>query len=548
MGKEKKPKVDIDSVHEKLADHYQIKRDVHTKASSSIKDFKSVSNTIMKLEKIIDKGESLAKKDEEYNDYLISIRKNIEDQKYQLFQLKLSNGESNIINLLLNINDGSTANDFVAIEREINKYRDLVMDLEPESKLSDEYKILWDEHYSTIENHFDNLKLKKIHCSVIASKNRVEEVKEEFENKLNKASETLVTADITITKKSLTKLKLIIDEANLTGQKDEAYGKYLDHQKSKLSEYKKEIESVRLKIDINKHRKMIEKTQPSVTEGLELLKKDSGITKKQSTDNQNSDGESLYDYINRRAGDDANNEQNQENIDESSDQLDENELWDNVENNDPDETPLQRITIDNDEQSIEEIDEENDSNDEQSIEEIDEDGLIVQNIDPNNTNQGPRLSAWKVGLGAIVQTSLIIGLIYFSSNNYIELRGINYNLPIQERKLSLITSNTIGEQLIKTKAFDQHYSKKSVVITKLLSSLIPEVANINRLTFNHSKANGNFNLSLYGTIGIAGSNGRRILNQIISDMKKQSLIKDVLLINQKTTKENSILFTIDITT
>ena len=51
MGKEKKPKVDIDSVHEKLADHYQIKRDVHTKASSSIKDFKSVSNTIMKLEK-----------------------------------------------------------------------------------------------------------------------------------------------------------------------------------------------------------------------------------------------------------------------------------------------------------------------------------------------------------------------------------------------------------------------------------------------------------------------------------------------------------------
>lgn len=548
MGKEKKPKVDIDSVHEKLADHYQIKRDVHTKASSSIKDFKSVSNTIMKLEKIIDKGESLAKKDKEYNDYLISIRKNIEDQKYQLFQLKLSNGESNIINLLLNINDDSTANDFVAIEREINKYRDLVMDLEPESKLSDEYKLLWDEHYSTIENHFDNLKLKKIHCSVIASKNRVEEAKEEFENKLNKASETLVTADITITKKSLTKLKLIIDEANLTGQKDEAYGKYLDHQKSKLSEYKKEIESVRLKIDINKHRKMIEKAQPSVTEGLELLKKDSGITKKQSTDNQNSDGESLYDYINRRAGDDANNEQNQENIDESSDQLDENELWDNLENNDPDETPLQRITIDNDEQSIEKIDDENDSNDEQSIQEVDEDGLIVENIDPNNTNQGPRLSAWKVGLGAIVQTSLIIGLIYFSSNNYIELRGINYNLPIQERKLSLITSNTIGEQLIKTKAFDQHYSKKSVVITKLLSSLIPEVANINRLTFNHSKANGNFNLSLYGTIGIAGSNGRRILNQIISDIKKQSLIKDVLLINQKTTKENSILFTIDITT
>ena len=166
MSKDKKPKVDLDSVHSKLADNYKIKRDVHTKTSSSIKDFKSVSDTINKLEKIIDKGKSLAEKDKEYSDYLISISKSVEKQKYQLFQLKLSNGEYNIINLLLNINDNSTANDFVAIEREINKYRDLVMNLEQESKLSDEYKLLWDEYYVTIENHYDELQAKKIHCSV----------------------------------------------------------------------------------------------------------------------------------------------------------------------------------------------------------------------------------------------------------------------------------------------------------------------------------------------------------------------------------------------
>ena len=161
MSKDKKAKVDINSVHSKLAGKYKIKRDINTKITSSIKDFKSVSETIKKLEKIVDKGKDLAEKDKDYNEYLRSIRKSIEEQKYQLFQLKLSNGESNIINLLLNINDNSTANDFVAIEREINKYHDLIMSLEPESKISESYNILWCDHYSTIENHFDELQKRK---------------------------------------------------------------------------------------------------------------------------------------------------------------------------------------------------------------------------------------------------------------------------------------------------------------------------------------------------------------------------------------------------
>ena len=86
--------------------------------------------------------------------------------------------------------------------------------------------------------------------------------------------------------------------------------------------------------------------------------------------------------------------------------------------------------------------------------------------------------------------------------------------------------------------FNQFLSKKK---------LVADVVNINRLTFNHSKENATFSLSLYGKIDVAGSNGKRILNQMIVDMKKQSLIKDVMLINQKPTKENSMLFTIDIT-
>ena len=54
MSKNKKAKVDINSVHSKLAGKYKIKRDINTKVSSSIKDFKSVSDTIKKLEKIIE--------------------------------------------------------------------------------------------------------------------------------------------------------------------------------------------------------------------------------------------------------------------------------------------------------------------------------------------------------------------------------------------------------------------------------------------------------------------------------------------------------------
>ena len=300
MSKNKKAKVDINSVHSKLASKYKIKRDINTKVSSSIKDFKSVSDTIKKLEKIIDKGKDLGEKDKDYNDYLKSIRKSIEEQKYQLFQLKLSNGESNIINLLLNINDNSTANDFVAIEREINKYHDLIMSLEVDSKISESYNILWCDHYSTIENHFDELQKKKISCSVAASKRRVKAAKKEFGKKLNKATKTLIGSDVTITKRSYAKLKLIIEEAALTGQKDETYSQYLDKQKTKLMKYEEEIDEVRLKIDINKHRQLIEQAQPTVKEGLDQLKKESGINDDESVEIEDSEKESAYAHINEK--------------------------------------------------------------------------------------------------------------------------------------------------------------------------------------------------------------------------------------------------------
>ena len=508
MSKDKKAKVDINSVHSKLAGKYKIKRDINTKVSSSIKDFKSVSDTIKKLEKIIDKGKDLGEKDKDYNDYLKSIRKSIEEQKYQLFQLKLSNGESNIINLLLNINDNSTANDFVAIEREINKYHDLIMSLEVDSKISESYNILWCDHYSTIENHFDELQKKKIRCSVAASKRRVKAAKKEFEKKLNKATKTLIGSDVTITKRSYAKLKLIIEEAALTGQKDETYSQYLDKQKTKLMKYEEEINEVRLKIDINKHRQLIEQAQPTVKEGLDQLKKESGINDDESVEIEDPEKKSAYAHINEETP----FEESQQTV------INKSEKSSNDEKSEDKETIVKKDS-----------------------------GDKVQNFDYQTISSKSSSSIWKIGVGVIIQTSIIISIIYFSSNNYILSRDLNHLLPIQEKKLSLITSNIVGEQLIKTKAFDEYYSKKSVLITKLLSSLIPDATNINRLTLNYKEEGGEFILSLYGKIGVSGSSGRRILNQMISDMKKQSLIKDAVLINQQTIKQSSIIFTVDIT-
>ena len=508
MSKNKKAKVDINSVHSKLAGKYKIKRDINTKVSSTIKDFKSVSDTIKKLEKIIDKGKDLGEKDKDYNDYLKSIKKSIEEQKFQLFQLKLSNGESNIINLLLNINDNSTANDFVAIEREINKYHDLIMSLEVDSKISESYNILWCDHYSTIENHFDELQKKKIRCSVAASKRRVKAAKKEFEKKLNKATKTLIGSDVTITKRSYAKLKLIIEEAALTGQKDETYSQYLDKQKTKLMKYEEEINEVRLKIDINKHRQLIEQAQPTVKEGLDQLKKESGINDDESVEIEDPEKESAYAHINEETP----FEESQQTV------INKSEKSSNDEKSEDKETIVKKDS-----------------------------GDKVQNFDYQTISSKSSSSIWKIGVGVIIQTSIIISLIYFSSNNYILSRDLNHLLPIQEKKLSLITSNMVGEQLIKTKAFDEYYSKKSVLITKLLSSLIPDATNINRLTLNYKEEGGEFILSLYGKIGVSGSSGRRILNQMISDMKKQSLIKDAVLINQQTIKQSSIIFTVDIT-
>ena len=92
--------VDLHSIHSKLADGYKIYENDIDDESDNIRDFKSVSESIEKLELIVDDGKELADKDINYQEYLNLVMRNIEKQKFQLFRLKLTTSHSITINLL----------------------------------------------------------------------------------------------------------------------------------------------------------------------------------------------------------------------------------------------------------------------------------------------------------------------------------------------------------------------------------------------------------------------------------------------------------------
>ena len=80
--------VDLHSIHSKLADGYKIYENDIDDESDNVRDFKSVSESIEKLELIVDDGKELADQDINYKEYLNLVKRNIEKQKFQLFRLK----------------------------------------------------------------------------------------------------------------------------------------------------------------------------------------------------------------------------------------------------------------------------------------------------------------------------------------------------------------------------------------------------------------------------------------------------------------------------
>ena len=472
-NKKEKASIDIESIHQGLIDSYHVDDNKMKKDINEIQDFQSVAESIEKLENIIEDGKELAKKDKNYDEFLAGVKSNLIEQKSQLFKLKLSNAESNVSLMLSNIDDDATSNDFIGIDREIKKYSDLVFSLKEQSGDSSEQKSLWDEYHNKIDIFHTRAQKKRIQSSVRASKNRVEAVVTDFEKTIDHVKYTLVRKDLNAAKKSLKKLQATINEAQITGQKDEGYSEWLEKQTGKYKEYDASINEIDLKIDIEQHRKALEEAQPNIVKGINEL-------------NRNIEG---HDFI---------EEQLEEELDEEED------LWD--------------------------------SNQEKED---------VSHDEKNKEVKKQKTSSLKLITEIILYTGMVIGAIYFTSQNYIELRNLKSQLPIKERTLHLISGTMVGNQIEKNKLVDSQNAKRAILLSKLLSMIAPKSVSMNEIVYT-ATSNNTFSFQLKGEISNNNQSAVNIFNNFISELRKQTAIKRVIIRDQKLLSKSNLIFTIDL--
>jgi hypothetical protein len=472
-NKKEKASIDIESIHQGLIDSYHVDDNKMKKDMNEIQDFQSVTESIEKLENIIEDGKELAKKDKNYDEFLAGVKSNLIEQKSQLFKLKLSNAESNVSSMLSNIDDDATSNDFIGIDREIKKYSDLVFSLKEQSGDSSEQKSLWDEYHNKIDIFHTRVQKKRIQSSVRASKNRVEAVVTDFEKTIDHVKYTLVRKDLNAAKKSLKKLQATIDEAQITGQKDEGYSEWLEKQTGKYKEYDASINDIDLKIDIEKHRKALEEAQPDIVKGINEL-------------NRNIEG---HDFI---------EEQLEEEVNEEED------LWD--------------------------------SNQEKED---------LSHDEKNKEVKKQKTSSLKLITEIILYTGMVIGAIYFTSQNYIELRNLKSQLPIKERRLHLISGTMVGNQIEKNKLVDSQNAKRAILLSKLLSMIAPKSVSMNEIVYT-TTSNNTFSFQLKGEISDNNQSAVNIFNNFISELRKQTAIKRVIIRDQKLLSKSNLIFTIDL--
>jgi len=473
--KTKKTPIDTNSIHKGLIDNYKVDdKNLKNEQVNNVQDFQSVTESIEKLEKIIEDGKELANKDETYAKFLNDVKSNLEEQKSQLFKLKLTNAETNVASMLSNVDENATSNDFIAIEREIKRYSDVVFNLKSESNESSEKRSLWNSHHNKINIFHNRLQKKRIQRSVKASKDRVQTTITNFEKTIDNAKYTLLRKDLAKAKKSLKKMQLTIDEAQITGQKDEGYHEWLNGQVNKFDEYDKSIVEIDLKIDIEQHRKALEDAQPDVVKGINEL-------------NRNIEGSDLI----------------QEELEEEINP-EETDLWESDESNDSDQDE------------------------------------IKQNKEPQ-----VKMSPYRMFLEIIIYTSILIAIIYFTSHNYINLRNLNSELPIKERKLHLVSGKIVGEQIRNNKTIDSQNTQRVIFLSKLLTSITPKSIVMDEMTYTINEDNS-FNLLLKGEVSGSQSVATKIFNKYVSDLRKQQSIKRVIVKDQRPLPKSSLIFTIDL--
>jgi hypothetical protein len=260
--------VDLHSIHSKLADGYKIYENDIDDESDNIRDFKSVSESIEKLELIVDDGKELADKDINYKEYLNLVKRNIEKQKFQLFRLKLTTSHSTIINHLSKLDDASSSNDFIQLERYIKRFDMRLKDLTIESKISANHRELWNEYKKNIKWYYQELQIKKIQKSVNANKGRINTTISELDNAISIANDSLGDNDVLMSEKLVEKLIFVISQSEVTAQRDAQFNEFISKKQKEVDDYHQKIDDIKLKIEINRHKKVIEENKPFVLQGM----------------------------------------------------------------------------------------------------------------------------------------------------------------------------------------------------------------------------------------------------------------------------------------
>ncbi len=262
--------VDLHSIHSKLADGYKIYENDIDDESDNIRDFKSVSESIEKLELIVGDGKELADKDINYKEYLNLVKRNIEKQKFQLFRLKLTTSHSTIINHLSKLDDASSSNDFIQLERYIKRFDMRLKDLTIESKISANHRELWNEYKKNIKWYYQELQIKKIQKSVNANKGRINTTISELDNAISIANDSLGDNDVLMSEKLVEKLIFVISQSEVTAQRDAQFNEFISKKQKEVDDYHQKIDDIKLKIEINRHKKIIE--EKSIGKGFSVSK------------------------------------------------------------------------------------------------------------------------------------------------------------------------------------------------------------------------------------------------------------------------------------
>ena len=156
-----------------------------------------------------------------------------------------------------------------------------------------------------------------------------------------------------------------------------------------------------------------------------------------------------------------------------------------------------------------------------------------------------KTSSLKLITEIILYTGMVIGAIYFTSQNYIELRNLKSQLPIKERRLHLISGTMVGNQIEKNKLVDSQNAKRAILLSKLLSMIAPKSVSMNEIVYT-TTSNNTFSFQLKGEISDNNQSAVNIFNNFISELRNQAAIKRVIIRDQKLLSRSNLIFTIDL--